>query len=59
MFTQTALKAFLINLALSDALLGACFIYLSVVVDIWTQFSLECAVRYGSLSYLQLVTLYR
>ena len=55
---QMALKAFLVNIALADALLGLSFTYLTVVVDIWTEFSLECRVRYGALSYLQLVTLY-
>ncbi|KAK7105755.1 somatostatin receptor type 5-like [Littorina saxatilis] len=53
-----ALKAFLINIALADALMGIAFTYLSIVVDIWPQFSFECRLRYGSLSYLQLVTLY-
>jgi hypothetical protein len=58
-FLQTTLKAFLVNLGLADALMGASFVYLTVVVDVWTRFTLECAFRYGSLSYLQLVTLYR
>ncbi|XP_025102428.1 cannabinoid receptor 1-like [Pomacea canaliculata] len=55
---QMALKALLINLALADAMIGLFFTYLTLVVDIWTTFNLECRVRYGTLSYLEMVTLY-
>nr|KAG5688920.1 hypothetical protein BaRGS_014905 [Batillaria attramentaria] len=55
---QMALRALLVNLALADALMGLAFTYLTLVVDVWTDFSLECGIRYGSLSYLEIVTLY-